>query len=259
MDDQRIGKVILILRQRRGWRQTDLAARCGVSQSTISKVERGRLDRCTLGTVRRLLRALDATVALDATWGGRGDLDRLLDADHARLTASWADRHRREGWDVWNEASFSIYGERGRIDQLAFHHPTGTLEVTEVKTGIWNVQDTLGRLDVKLRLAPRVAAQRGWRARRVVGALVIADGRTVRRRVEMHEQLFARYDTRGRAAHAFVRDPRRPAEGLLVFVALPPTTQGRLRRAGQRRVRRSAALPSVNSAAETTPAPAEPA
>jgi Predicted transcriptional regulators len=123
MDDQRIGRVILILRQRRGWRQADLAVRSGVSESAISDMERGRVDRYTLATVRRVLRALDATAVLDVTWGGRGDLDRLLDADHARLVLSWADRHRRSGWDVWNEASFNIYGARGRIDQLALHPP----------------------------------------------------------------------------------------------------------------------------------------
>jgi len=238
MDDQRIGRILVILRQRRGWRQADLASGSGVSQSAISDIERGRIDRYTLRTVRAVLGAVDGTAVLDVIWGSRGDLDRLLDADHARLMQLWAHGHRQAGWDVWNEASYSIYGERGRIDQLAFHAPTGVLEVTEAKTGIWDVQETLGRLDAKVRLAPTVAAERGWRIRRVVGALVIADGRTVRRRVSQHKMLFARYEVRGRSAHAFVRDPRRAAEGLLVFVPLPTTNHRDLRRAGQRRVRR---------------------
>lgn len=255
MDDQRFGRSILVLRQRRGWRQEDLSARAGVSQSAISDMERGRADRYTLATIRRVLRALDARAALDANWAGRGDLDRLLDADHARVMQAWANRHRQAGWDVWNEASFSIYGERGSIDQLAFHPLTGVLEVAEGKTGIWDVQDTLGRLDTKVRLAPRIAAERGWRIRRVVGALVLLDGRTVRRRVAEYQQLFARYETRGRAAHAFVRDPRRPAEGLLVFISLPRTNQGWLRRAGQRRVRHSRGSLSVDEAREAAPSP----
>lgn len=210
MDDRRIGRVILSLRQRRGWRQQDLAAQSGMSQSAISDMERGRTDRYTLQTTRRVLRALDASVDLDPMWGGRGDLDRLLDADHARLMQEWADRHRRAGWDVWNEASYSIYGERGRIDQLAFHPPTAVLEVTEGKTGIWDVQDTLGRLDSKVRLAPRVAAGRGWNPSRVVGALVVMDGTTVRRRVREHESLFARYSLRGHLANAWSGTRRRP-------------------------------------------------
>lgn len=238
MEDQRLGRAMLVLQDRRGWRQIDLAVRAGVSQSAISDMERGRIERYTVQCIRRTLRALDASVVLDPLWGGRGDLDRLLDADHARLMQNWADLHRRAGWDVWNEASYSIYGERGRIDQLAFHPPTATLEVAECKTGIWDVQDTLGRLDAKIRLAPRVAEERGWAARMVVGALVVLDGTTARRRVQEHEALFARYACRGREAMAWVRDPGvTSVDGLLAFVSFPRTNQGGLRRAGQRRVR----------------------
>lgn len=202
-------------------------------------MERGRVDRCTLATTRRVLRALDATVELFAVWGGQGDLERLFDADHARLVEAWADRHRRCGWELWPEASFSVYGERGRIDLLAFHPPTGMLEVAECKTGIVNVQDTAGRLDAKVRLAPDLAKQKGWRVERVVGALVIADTRTARRRVADHPLAFARYDTRGFAANAFVRDPTGSPSGLLTFVPLN-ASEGSHKRAGQQRVRRSA-------------------
>ena len=246
-----MGRVILVLRQRRGWRQTDLAVRAGVSQSAISDMERGRIDRYTLQTIRRVLRVMDGSAALDPMWGGRGDMDRLLDADHARLVQAWADRHLRAGWEVWNEASYSIYGERGRIDQLAHHAATGILEVAEVKTGIWDVQDTLGRLDAKVRLAPQVAAQRGWKADRAVGALVVMDGSTARRRIREYEDLFSRYSLRGHAANAWVNDPGRIAEGLLVFVSLPPTNHGGLRRAGQRRVRPSGGISSVDGRATT--------
>jgi len=242
---------MLALRQRRGWRQVDLARRAGVSQAAISDMERGHVDRYTLRTIRRAMQALDASVALDPMWGGRGDLDRLLDADHAQLTQRWAEMHRQAGWDVWNEASYSIYGERGRIDQLAYHRPTGILEVTEVKTGIWDVQDTLGRLDVKIRLALRVAAERGWTARRVVGALVLMEGTTVRRRVHEHEGLFARYSVRGRAAYAWIRNPRVAAEGLLLFLSAPDTNRSGLRRAGQRRVR----LPSPRLSVDVSTPP----
>lgn len=238
MDDQRIGRMIRILRHRRGWRQIDLARRAAVSQSAISDMERGRIDRYTVRSVRRVLGAMDASIALDPIWGGRGDLDRLLDADHARLVAHWTELHRRAAWETWNEASYSVYGERGRIDQLAFHPPTGILEVTECKTGIWDVQDTLGKLDQKVRLAPKVAAQRGWAATAVVGSLVLLDGTTVRRRLNQHAALFAQYSLRGRAAQAWVRNPRPLPRGVgLLALVSPPTNQGRLGRAGQRRVR----------------------
>ena len=237
MDDTRIGTTIRTLRQRRGWRQVDLASKASVSQSAISNMERGRVDRYTLATIRAVLKALDATATLDVMWGGRGDLDRMLDADHARLLEEWARRHRATGWQVANEVSFSIYGERGRVDQLCFHAATGVLEVVEAKTGIWSLEATIGRHDVKIRLARQIAADRGWRATRIVGCLVIAEGRTARRRVSDHPGLFARYAGRGREVLEFIRDPTRPTTGLLAFVALPPTNGRGLRRAGQRRVR----------------------
>lgn len=250
MDDHRLGRTIRILRQRRCWRQVDLAARSRTSQSAISHIERGRSDRYTIATIRRVLRALDATFRLDVVWGGRGDLDRLLDADHARIVQVWAQRHREAGWDVWAEASYSIYGERGRIDLLAFHPSSATLEVTEVKTGIWDIQGTIGALDAKVRLAPRVAAQHGWHPRRVVGALVVMDGSTVRRRVADHFALFAAFDVRGGSVRSFIRDPRVAGAGLLAFIPLPGTNHTSHRRAGQQRVRVPAAPASVSG---TTP------
>jgi transcriptional regulator with XRE-family HTH domain len=237
MDDARIGRTVRILRQRRGWRQRDLGLHAGISKAAISDIERGRVDRYTLATIRRVLRSLSATVELYATWGGAGDLDRLLDADHALVVELWAGRHQAAGWELLPEASYSIFGERGRIDLLAFHPATGVLEVAECKTGIWDVQDTIGRLDAKVRLARRVAAERGWRVSRVVPALVIAEGRTARRRIAQHSSLFGRFECRGHSALAFVRDPTRPAGALLFFLTLPKTNQGSLRRAGQRRVR----------------------
>lgn len=237
MHDARLGRTIRVLRQRRGWRQEDLGRRCGLSRSAISDIERGRVDRYTIASVRRVLHALDADGELSVRWGAPGDVERLLDRDHALLVRTWAETHRRHGWEVWPEASYSVYGERGRIDLLAFHPPTGILEVAEMKTGIWDLQETLGRLDAKVRLARGVAAERGWDVRAVVGAVVIAEGRTARRRVADHWVLFGGYEVRGRAARAFVRRPRLGVRGLLAFVSLPDFNHDRPRRAGQRNVR----------------------
>ena len=58
-----------------------------------------------------------------------------------------------------------MYGERGVIDILCFHSPTGSLLVIELKTEIVDVQDLVGGVDRKTRLAARVATERGWIAR----------------------------------------------------------------------------------------------
>lgn len=240
MDDGRIGASIRLLRYRRGWRQVDLAARSGVSQSMISDMERGHLDRYTIASVRNVLRALDARAELDVVWRSRGELDRLIDAEHATIGEIWAGWHLQAGWEVWPEASFSVFGERGRIDLLCYHPPSGVLEMVEIKTGIWNVNETLGVMDVKARLAPRVAAERGWQVKRVVRSLVVLDGRTQRRRIDQFAAQFRPLTVRSAAARSFVRDPQSvEGSGLLAFVSLPDTKHGRLSVAGRRRIRRS--------------------
>jgi transcriptional regulator with XRE-family HTH domain len=60
VDDRRVGLIVRMLRSRRGWRQLDLAARGGCSQSFVSQLERGHIDRASLADVRRVLGALDA-------------------------------------------------------------------------------------------------------------------------------------------------------------------------------------------------------
>ena len=94
------------------------------------------------------------------------------------------------GWIVLPEVTFSIYGERGSIDVLAFHPATGSLLVIEVKSAVPDVQATLAGLDRKRRLAPRIAREDGWRVTSVSAWLVLPNDRTARRRVEAHEATF---------------------------------------------------------------------
>ena len=63
MDDGRAGRVLQRLRLRRVMRQVDLAAAAGVSQSTISLIERGHLDTLALRTIRLVFAAVDACLA----------------------------------------------------------------------------------------------------------------------------------------------------------------------------------------------------
>ncbi|HEX5578795.1 MAG TPA: helix-turn-helix domain-containing protein [Candidatus Limnocylindria bacterium] len=157
MDDAALGAAIRALRHRRGWRQVDLALRAKVSRALLRAIEAGRLDRVSLPAVRRVASALDMLLRWDAGFRG-SELARLRDADHARLAEFAVRRLERLGWIVMAEVSFNNYGERGRIDLLAYHPATRTLLVVEVKTVIVEVQSILGGLSVKQRVAP------GWRA-----------------------------------------------------------------------------------------------
>ena len=74
-------------------------------------------------------------------WRG-GELDQLLDAAHARLGEDLVGLLTADGWTVVPDVSFSIYGERGSIDLLAWHQETRTLMVIELKSEIASVEET---------------------------------------------------------------------------------------------------------------------
>jgi transcriptional regulator with XRE-family HTH domain len=212
-------RAVRALRLRRGWRQADLAARAGLSRSAISRIERGQLDGVLIGNVARLAGALGASADLQLRWRG-AELDRLVDARHASLQNHVADMLSHAGWTVRAEVSFNHYGDRGRVDLLAYHFALRIVLVVEIKSGIGDLQETLGRLDIKARLAPVLARQAGWAdASSAVVALVIGDSRAARRIVDAHLALLHGFPLRGRAASAWLRRSRvPPPRGLLWFV-----------------------------------------
>lgn len=91
VDDRTSGLVIRSLRRRRGWSQRELAARVGISQSTVSRAERGWLGELTLRAIRALFAALEARVELAPRWRG-AQLERLLDEDHGIVVSQVARR-----------------------------------------------------------------------------------------------------------------------------------------------------------------------
>jgi transcriptional regulator with XRE-family HTH domain len=190
MDDLRFGGVVRFVRQSKGWRQKDLDERSGVSQSAISRIERGHIGPQSIDSVRKVCAALEIRVELVARWRG-GDLDRLMSRRHSALHESVA---RRFGdilpaWILAPEVSFSISGERGVIDILAWHPGRRALLVIELKTEVVDVNEMVGTFDRKRRLAARVARERGWDPVSISAWLIISEGRTNRRRVAAHEAM----------------------------------------------------------------------
>ena len=238
MDDQRFGSVVRAVRVKRRWRQQDVAIKAQISPSTVSRIERGHLDTLTLSSVRRVAAALDVRVDLVGRWRA-GDLDRLLNAKHSALHEQVARRFRdvHPEWVFEPEVSFSIFGERGVIDILAWHPPTSAVLVIELKTDIVDVNQLVGGVDRKRRLARNVARDRGWDAAAASVWVIVSDGRTNRARIDVHRAMLrAAYPMDGRGIRAWLRDPSSPVAALSMWQnGHPGTTTPSL--AARRRVR----------------------
>jgi transcriptional regulator with XRE-family HTH domain len=186
MEDQRTGAALRLLRIKRNWRQSDLAKVAGVSAATISRLERGHFAQLSLATMRAVGAALDMRLDVVPRWRG-GDLDRLLNARHSAMHEAVAQMFAElPGWAVAAEVSFAVYAERGIVDVLGWHAATRTLLVVELKTELVDVQEVLGTLDRKRRLAPVIGRERGWAPAQVAVWLLLAESTTNRDSVRGH-------------------------------------------------------------------------
>lgn len=97
------------------------------------------------------------------------------------LLARWL---RDAAFIVELEASFSEWGERGRIDLLACD-PASRL-----------LQELLGSVNVRERLAATIGGHRGWDVDRCVTLLAVADVVSNRSIVRDHPSLFGSFRAR---------------------------------------------------------------
>lgn len=216
-----------------------MAAAAGVSQSTVSRVERGNLRLLTVDSVLRVTEALEIRIEWTPRWRG-GDLDRMLNAGHAAMHNSVARLLKGSPWLLAPEATFAIYGERGVIDILAFHPRTQALLVIELKTDLVDVHDLLASVDRYRRLAPKIARDRGWRAQSVSCWLIFRDTATNRRRVAAHAPVLqVAFPHDGRTMRRWLREPGSQIAAVS-FVA-DSTRRPIGGRTGVRRVRRQSA------------------
>ena len=130
---------------------------------------------------------LGVHIDLVPRWRG-GDLGRLLNARHAALHEAVA-RWFRERWPRWElapEVSFSIYGERGVVDLFAWSAADRALLVVELKTELVDVNELVGTLDRKRRLAREIVRERGWQPDVIGSWIVVSATGSTRRHVATH-------------------------------------------------------------------------
>jgi transcriptional regulator with XRE-family HTH domain len=235
MDDLAVGRVIRAVRRRRGLRQVDLATLSGVSQQSVSQLERGRLEAVSLGSARRIARSVQVELRIEPRWRGP-NLARLLDERHAALVDRVVRSLAASGFEVAVEYSFNHFGERGAVDVLGWAPQSRALAIVEVKTRIVDIQDLIATLDRKRRLIPPlVAADRGWRAGPIGTLVVLPESSTTRDAVARHAATFdAAFPGRSRAVRRWLHEPDGEVRGLL-FVR--DTSAGGLARGAGERTR----------------------
>ena len=126
-----------------------------------------------LEAIDRVVVGLGGELDVRVCWRGE-ELHRLLDAVHAAIGERLVELLEAQGWRCVAEVTSWIRGEKGSIDLLAWHPATGRLLVVETKSVVPDLQQMLASLDRKVRLAPEIAARRGWRGTGVAKAIVLA-------------------------------------------------------------------------------------
>jgi transcriptional regulator with XRE-family HTH domain len=252
MDLIRLGRAHRAIRIHLGRRQADVALVAGVRQQVVSDLECGRAGTMTLDLVEKLLSAVDARVYISVVWRG-AELDRLLDEGHAAIGGTLAEQLVVDGWQVLPEVTYSVFGERGSIDLLAWHAATRTLLVIEIKTEITSAEEMLRRHDAKVRLASGIGFERfGVRPATVARLLAVAESTGNRNRVaRLGALLSAAYPLRGAAVRDWLAAPNGPMGGILFLNTAPSGAKGRPVR--PMRVRQRPAPASAGRAAPNRP------
>lgn len=234
MDDLRVGRLLRKLRIGLGWPQHVVAAKAGISRTSYSEMELGRVDGISLGRLRKVAAVLEVRLVLEPRWRGAG-VDRLLSSGHAAMSESVTRLLLNAGWEVRPEVSFNHFGERGVVDLIAWHAATRTLLLVELKTELADINDLLGVTDRRRRLARKIAEPFGWTPATVGQMVVVAEGRTNRRRLAQHHAVLrAAFPTDGRAIPGWLAKPR---GSLAALWFLPDSGPSVDRRAARPRLR----------------------
>jgi transcriptional regulator with XRE-family HTH domain len=240
MDELRVGAVIRALRLRRRWTQAQLGLAASVARALVARIERGQLEAVAVGRLRHV----GATVGVRLEFIARTsiDADRLINARHAAMHESMARMFRSlDGWVAWPEVSFSIYGERGVIDIVAWHAGRRALLIIELKTSLVDVNDLLGSMDRRMRLARTIARERGLDPKTVSSWVVLAETPTNHRRLAEHVTVLrSSFPSDGRLMRCWLRDP----SGAIAVLSFIPTAVGKRTSIGsdrRERVRRTVA------------------
>jgi transcriptional regulator with XRE-family HTH domain len=108
-----LGRVLASLRERRGMSQGELAAKVGITQSTLSRMERGQ-GQPDAFTMRKLAEALGVSVGDLNAW-----VDKALERSRQATLGAIGESPRPEEKPWW-QAALKVAGAAGLAGLVAF-------------------------------------------------------------------------------------------------------------------------------------------
>jgi len=238
-----IASLVRVTRNEIGWSQDQLAARARVSQSRVSRIERGLADDVAFGAVRSVVTACGARWSIVSP--RTESRVRQRDPAHGRCSAHIRLHLEALGYVCEQEVEIGDGPSRGWIDLLAYQPASRVLHLGEVKTEARDVGAIQRQIRWYERLAWSAGRGFGWRPRLIgVGLYLLA---TVANDdlVGLNRELLAQvFPLRSRELAVALADPdsldRPPAWALAMIDPLS---------------RRSAWLRATRSDGRRTPAP----
>ncbi|HET7478069.1 MAG TPA: helix-turn-helix transcriptional regulator [Rubrobacteraceae bacterium] len=154
MSDGRVGPNLAAMRERRMWTQARLAREAGVSPTTVSGIEGGRISRPHFGTLRKLARALEvpAEELLGEISPGPLESGEQMSLEWARSAREEEFERRLDGATLHslNALSRELDEEHGRLRTLYGEFPKGSEQRRFIKRQIRDISGRSGSVGASI-------------------------------------------------------------------------------------------------------------
>ena len=149
MERSMAGRKLVIIRERRMWTQVRLAEEAGVSPTTVSGIESGRISRPRFGTLRKLARALG--VEPEELIFGEGGASSPLSLEWAMSSGEEEFERGLEDASIEGLSSLSreLDEEQGRLRRM-YGEARGSEQRRLIKTMIRQVAANSGSVEASI-------------------------------------------------------------------------------------------------------------
>ena len=149
MERDTAGRKLVIIRERRMWTQARLADEAGVSPTTVSGIESGKISRPHFGTLRKLARALG--VDPEGLISGQGGASSPLSLEWAMSSGEEEFERGLEDASIEGLSSLSreLDEEQGRLQRM-YGEARGSEQRRLIKTLIRQVAANSGSVEASI-------------------------------------------------------------------------------------------------------------